>query len=120
MPRDLKNQQNPSYRRQKSRFRHFQLETPSGADLGPSRAPFWESFRPRDASTTAQERPKGLQDRPKSAQEASKTAPRAPRLLPGRLPDSQIQTYAPPTRFRELKVCGGTREASYNNRIGTG
>ena len=77
-------------------------------------------YRPESAQTTSKA-PRGLQDRPKSAQDASKTAqdasktaPRAPILLSSRFPDSKSKRTPLPRCFLPLKVCGGTRAASYN------
>ena len=65
-------------------FCPFQLESPPGPNLGPSRAPFWEPFGPQDGRNLpwksswsgqepikrtffrSQSRPRGLQDRSKS------------------------------------------------------
>ena len=77
-------------------------------------------YRPESAQK-ASKAPRGLQDRPKSAQDASKTAqdasktaPRAPILLSSRFPDSKSKRTPLPRCFLPLKVCGGTRAASYN------
>ena len=91
----MKNQ-NPSYRRQESRFRHFQLESPLELEWGPFWAQFWEPFGPQMAPTWPPEvsrRSKTtlgaskiplrrLQDRPSTSQNASRTAPSAPKTPP--------------------------------------
>ena len=67
----------------------FELVSPPGFDLGPSRAQFWEPFGPQDASKTAPRAPKirprapkrlpsPLQDRPRGVPDCPK---RPPRLL---------------------------------------
>ena len=58
-----------------------------------------------------QEQPKHAQQSPKSFPEVSR---KSPKRCPATFQNTKISTYATPTHNRELKVCGGTREASYN------
>ena len=96
----------------------FQLGSPPGPDLGPSRPPFWEPFGPRDgrnlpwkSSWSGQEPIKSTffrsQSRPRGLQEDSKTAPRGLQELK-RLQDRSKTPpgtdFNPSGTLRDLKI----------------
>ena len=72
-------------------------------------------------SKSHQDNPKSAPEAPKSAQDASKRAPEpsktqlAAQTAVQPVAKKRLQTCAPPTMLPTTEVCGGTREASYNN-----
>ena len=89
----------------------------------PQERPRHAQERPRafqERSRCLQDSPKSARDAPKSAQDAFKRAPEpsktqlAAQTAVQPLSRQQLQTCAPPTTLPTTKVCGGTREASYN------
>ena len=57
------------------------VPAPPGADLGSSRAPFWEPFGPQDASKTAS---RASKTRPRAPKRPPRPPQERPRGLPGR------------------------------------
>ena len=124
--------------RQKSRFRHFQLESPPELDWGPFGTNFgslsasrwlqhgFQSSQDGSKATPGASKtpPRRLQDRSRTSQDASRTAPSAPRTPPRlskSLQDGSVslqdvsksspeEVFEAPSRLQEIS--GGAFQAS--------